>query len=392
MLPYKFRTDGEYGSLLSEADGAGFGQIEGFRPVVVIDSSSAVGESLPYIRAALKRMLYSFIVAKSKFNLVKFSSHGRAVAWERDMVQPTTQHLRDAEEFLDGLKPVRSGVDFLGGMHMALSAPDVDAVYLLSPGLPKRGDLAYILSNIISSNLRRVPIHVIGIDCDVHGELGLRQLAEENNGCFRQKRFDGGFMMGPETTLRPVDAAGSDPADDARLTIGGQVDILQVMIKEQEVQETDWLEEQKCANRLLLTSATQQPVPEPEQKQEAYARLALHRLATGSSSVAEVMAAAPLSHPRQRGSMRRGAAQPAQRASSQPRAGHTYRPAQMPSGYPAHAKTTEVRRPSVANPWDRPGAYPVAGATPIRVSQMMAARQGGASSRGNSAKRSSSRH
>ena len=33
----------------------------------------------------------------------------------------------------------------------------------------------------------------------------------------------------------------------------------------QEVQTTDWLEEQTCANRILLSSASQQPVPDPQQ-------------------------------------------------------------------------------------------------------------------------------
>merc|ERR1719480_11587 len=55
---------------------------------------------------------------------------------------------------------------------------------------------------------------------------------------------------------------GSD--DGERMTIGGQLSILEVMLQEQERQEADWLDEQQCAHRLLLTTSTQQPVPDPE--------------------------------------------------------------------------------------------------------------------------------
>merc|ERR1719388_52364 len=63
------------------------------------------------------------------------------------------------------------------------------------------------------------------------------------------------------------------------MTIGGQLSIIEVMIEEQKAQEFDWLEEQKCANRLLLTTATQQPVPDPDAQRDIQRRVALSGVA-----------------------------------------------------------------------------------------------------------------
>lgn len=251
--------DKQFGNLLSEVDTPVFGQVEGFRPLIIIDTSGAVAESWVYIRVALKRMLYSFIVAKSKFNLVKFTSRGTA-AWGKNMMPPTAQKLREAEEWLDAVKPSRGSVDFLGGIQWALDVPEADAIYIITSGFPRRNIVDSISATFRKKNVRNLPIHMIGIDCDLPGELDLRRLAEENHGSFRQKRFDGSSDMA-DGVQHMENICQDNKNEDARLTIGGQLDILDIMVKEHKVQVKDWLDEQRCANRLLLTTATQQPVP-----------------------------------------------------------------------------------------------------------------------------------
>mmetsp|Transcript_23329 Transcript_23329/g.59558 ORF Transcript_23329/g.59558 Transcript_23329/m.59558 type:complete len:628 (-) Transcript_23329:90-1973(-) len=342
MLPYRYRGDEEFGTLLKEADQNTFGQLEGFRPVIVVDTSGAVGESLTFISAALKRMLYSFVVAKSKFNMIKFSSQGRPVAFESQMVPPTAQKLREAEEFLDGMKPSRGGrggLEFLEGVRQAMNFYEADMVYLLSAGLPRRADAETVLSEVRKNNLRGLPVNVIGVDCDIKAELELRRLAEENQGSFRQKRFDGGLCIAEQR--RVPGAAG--PHDDARLTIGGQLSILEIMVEEQDSQTADWLEEQQCANRLLLTTATQQAVPTAREARCATQPLIDCYQGRGPNPTMQELIEGP---PRSRGMApgRRGAGQPAQRASSQPR---------LASGRMSQT-ASELRRPSMANPWDRP--------------------------------------
>jgi len=263
MLPYRYRAGEEFETLLKETheNADAFGQAEGFRPVIVVDTSGGVGQVLPYIRLALKRMLYSFLVAKSKFNLARTASDGRTFMWERAPVPPTTQKLREAEEWCDRLKPMRKQANLMGSLQMALQQADADMIYLISSGLPRREHPDYVLEQIQKANTRGIPINVVGIDCDTRGEHGLRELARQHGGTFRQKRFSG-----PDPDVfreRPTPETGV--VEDTRLSIGGQLDILSIMAKEQEVQLTDWLEEQKCANCLLLMTAAQSAVPTPRQ-------------------------------------------------------------------------------------------------------------------------------
>jgi len=382
MLPYKYRADDEFGSLLSEADSPAFGQVEGFRPTIVIDTGGRVGENLLFVKEAMKRMLYSFIATKSKFNFVRFNSQGRAEPWVSDPVPPTAEKLREAEEWLERLRPLRANADLVEGLHWALAPVDTDIVYVVTSGFHARASVDYILKSIRANNVRDLPVHVIGIDCEARAELDLRRLAEENSGTFRQKRFD--RMLTDVPAPPRVSAWSGGDREDARLTIGGQLSILEIMAKEQSIQKSDWLEEQKCANRLLLSTATQQVVPDAEQARAATRRAALNHFgprptnqlqdmlertapSSGVTPVAASTRRPPVGPPS--GSGIAGAAlaaataaaaasrqQPVgaqSRARSQPRAG-------------AAPQASSVRRPSLLNPWDRPGC-------PSRTSHCVAA-------------------
>lgn len=355
MLPYRYRSGGEVTDLLSETDMPTFGQVEGFRPTIVIDNSGAVGESLVFIRTALKRILYSFLVAKSKFNLVKFSAQGKPIAWANGMVPPTAQVLREAEEFLDGITPVRRShsANLLEGIQLAMAHPEADTVYVLSSGLPRRYSLDVALRSLRSMNIRDLPLHILGVECEPKAELELRRIADDNHGSFRQKRFGPGFDPSSSSGLSDVASAAASGQADTRLTISGQLSILDIMLEEQEIATVDWLEEQKCANRLLLTTQSQQPVPDAEQARAMYQRSALgdvkRQMRESESRLQELVdaqvsrapgcpavAAGYLGAGTER---RRVASRSSQRGSSQPPAGANH-----------------IRRPSVVNPWDRPGS------------------------------------
>eukprot|EP00442_Polarella_glacialis_P025858 CAMPEP_0115130620 /NCGR_PEP_ID=MMETSP0227-20121206/52589_1 /TAXON_ID=89957 /ORGANISM="Polarella glacialis, Strain CCMP 1383" /LENGTH=699 /DNA_ID=CAMNT_0002535903 /DNA_START=58 /DNA_END=2155 /DNA_ORIENTATION=- len=381
MMPYKYRAEEEVSGLIEEADEGQFGQVEGFRPIIVIDTAGALGENLLIVKAALKRMLYSFMVAKSRFNIVAFNGQGRATAWEDRLVPPVAQKLREAEDFLDSLRPGGArGTDILEAMGWALEPSDADAVYLLSSGFPKRADVPYCLASIRSRNMRQLPIHVIGVDCDTKSELDLRRLAEENRGSFRQKKFNlRASVSMPVSELLAASGHVKQPSGrkngDQRLTVGGQVDVLEIMIRDQEEQRTDWLEEQKCANRILLSSASQQPVPDAEQARYAAGRLVVNHLCRAAPPLLQAMldqgsypgsyqGARPSSVGPGRGAPgRRGLAQPAQRRPGQ-RPGSARRSAD-PGCMASGADGDSLRRPSIANPWDRPTGV-------VKVSQLAA--------------------
>jgi len=362
MVPYTYRADQEFDDLLREADCSNFGYVDGNRPMIIVDTSGAVGEVLPLVRAALKRLIYSFLVTKSRFNFMKFSSSGRPVAFDGEMVSPSAPRLREAEEFLDALRHVRSagpaggGPDLLEALRLALAAPDVDSVYLVTSGLSRRLDAERFISDVRAGNARALPIHVIGIECDRRAELDMRRLADDNRGSFRQKRFDGPLAFNPSEPRRPP----MSQSADQQMTIQGQADILQILLEEETMQCDMWLEEQKCANQLLLVTATQQPVVEQDTRSSARSLrpqrpASLKEQMGATETLARTAPAAALASPRSRQGPRRGATQPGQRgrASSQPQATGT-------------AASVGVRRPSVANPWDRP--YLNSGV--VRVSQL----------------------
>ena len=89
---------------------------------------------MAFIKVALKRMLYSFLVAKSKFNLVKFATNGRPMLWERELVPPTAHKLRDAE----GGTGVQLQVCIQGKKHHDAVGRHRDAATALSdkPAMP----------------------------------------------------------------------------------------------------------------------------------------------------------------------------------------------------------------------------------------------------------------
>jgi len=253
MLPYQFLDQDHISEILSEADSSAFGQLEGHYPIIMIDASGAVGAALGLVRQGLKRMLYSFVVAKSQFNMISFTAHGRAKSWTESMVPPVAQALREAEEWLDTLKPLRKAPNFLDGLHLALAHPEADSVHILTSGLSRETEVGHVLKSVRSLNCKGLPLHVIGVDCEAAAELELRQMAAENNGRFRRKSFQTRGMINVK------DGGVVDKTLDTELSIGGQLSILEVLREEQALQETAWLEEQKCAHRLLLSTAG--PVP-----------------------------------------------------------------------------------------------------------------------------------
>mmetsp|Transcript_47919 Transcript_47919/g.111794 ORF Transcript_47919/g.111794 Transcript_47919/m.111794 type:complete len:643 (-) Transcript_47919:128-2056(-) len=353
MLPYHYRAPDEVKGVLAEVEDASFGQVDGFRPMILIDTSGKVGERVHFIRAALKHMLYSFLVAKSKFNFVKFLPSGQAAPWARAMVSPVTQVLREAEEWIDALKPVKASPNYLEGLQAVLAPQEVDCVYVISSGFPGGANIDYIIQAVRSMNLKDVPINVISVEAKPKAELELRRLAEESQGIFRTKTFvraaaaeESGNSL---RDSRLLGGASFDNSGQDQLSIKGQRSILAVMQEEQERQKNNWLEEQTCANRLLLATSTQPAVAEPEEARRALQRSALAEsgrlLESSSQSRMAVWPGGTHS-------------QSAERLGQMPSYGAL-------GGQEAFADVS-IGKPSIANPWDRPtlkGSQPKMGST-----------------------------
>jgi len=268
LLPYEYDQVDKAENFIKEADENAFGQVEGFRPVIIVDTFGAVADHLNFIKASLKRLLYSYLSTKSKFNFVQFASEGHAIGgarpWARAMVPPTQPVLRQCEDWIDVLRPTPYS-DMLSGIRAALSMEEADTVYLLCSGLDRRTDVRHLLQAIRTVNVRDLPIHVIAVEPKPEDELVLRHLAEGNHGVFRLKSFQS-FIKAPKhlsTTAMQEGMAEISSATHNMLSISGQQRILEVMQAEATQTEAFWLAERKCVNRLLLSTMTQGAVPDP---------------------------------------------------------------------------------------------------------------------------------
>uniref|UniRef100_A0A0G4G0I3 Uncharacterized protein n=1 Tax=Chromera velia CCMP2878 TaxID=1169474 RepID=A0A0G4G0I3_9ALVE len=299
MLPLQFSSLDEVDGAMAEAERPVFGQLEGLNPVIIVDTSGTAAKHLSFVRASLKRILYSFIVSKSAFNFVRFvPATGAPRPFASSPVCPIQQSLREAEDFIDLLRPVHN-VRMLDGLKTALEMEGVDTVYLCSSGGDeKQHPYDIILEAVRTLNVREVPIHCIGVGCGSVPELFLRRLAESNHGSFRLKRF--GHLHGPPGIKPGPGETGAEQMGSferrykswrsevvtqhvrgvegrlkqSRMTIGGQLRIIDVLSQEKKLEEVEWLGELKCVNRLLLASNTQGPVPSRDALTELQKRTA----------------------------------------------------------------------------------------------------------------------
>lgn len=293
MLPYSYKTFDEVEGLMLEAERPLFASIQASRPIIVVDTSGGIGKHLTFVKAALKRTLYAHLACKQAIQLIKFSpAQGSARAWAQAMVPPTEQALQAAETWIDGLTASSTG-NILDAVRLAIAHQDADAIYVLSSGDVDKTQHDGILTGVRALNVREIAIHTLGIESQPRGELLLRNIAESNHGDFVLKSFEFG-KENQQSTVCSADVKWtswrtqlindkskqmSENFKKQRLSIGGQIKIIDVMIREEARKEGSWKEEWKCAQRLLLASETQGAMPDKDQVRE------LERKTTRSLSV-----------------------------------------------------------------------------------------------------------
>jgi len=240
----------------------------GSHPIVIIDSSGAVGDHLGYVKAAVKRALHTHVVGKKSFQMIRLvSSTGKPRLWAQAMTPPTEVALQYAEDWIDCLVPAPAYEKRLEeAVRFALAHKECDEIYIISSGCKLRPALhEQILNKIRSSNKAEVAINTIGVDPDPEGELLLRNISESNHGDFTLKSFQ----------KQGIGRANAIPTADSRWTswrtnlvneksqqlansfkkekmcIGSQIKIIEVMQREETRRENSLHEEWRCASRLL---------------------------------------------------------------------------------------------------------------------------------------------
>lgn len=261
MMPVDYHAFQEVEGAMIEADQPLLPVADGRRPVVIIDTSAAVAEHLFYVKAGVKRALHVHMPKKESFQMVRFDQRGEPRLWAQDMMAPTELALQKAEDWVDQLVPVERS-NLVEAVRFALSFR-CDEIYIISSASFRQIDHEKILATIRFLNKREAAIHAIGVEPDAHGELLLRNISEGNHGDFTLKSFRdqgiGTAIPGQDskwTSWRTIlvnqkAQEMSNSFKQQTMTIGSQIRVLEVLLREEGKFETAWREEKTCVVRLL---------------------------------------------------------------------------------------------------------------------------------------------
>lgn len=134
------------------------------------------------VRKKLLKLCKEQLANKSKFNLISFNS--KVDVWRDSMVKCSFDNLENALRWVDNLQ-AQGSTNTFGALSVAYEMDDVEAIYLLSDGLPDQPpDL------ILSQVKETLPIHTISFNCtDPEANQFLFELSQKTNGryhCFSE--------------------------------------------------------------------------------------------------------------------------------------------------------------------------------------------------------------
>jgi hypothetical protein len=148
---------------------------------------------------------------------------------------------------------------------------------------PRRREEDFILRGVKALNVNGAAVHVVGIDVPAEDACFLFKLAEQNSGTYvsrpiSSERRDGSgaeivgsyerrYTSWRTGLVNTLSKKREESFRKTRLTIGGQLRILQVMLEEQDVVREAVVEELKCAQRLLAAADRPNAFPDQDRDQ-----------------------------------------------------------------------------------------------------------------------------
>jgi len=266
MLPHSYQAFDEVEGMMHEVERPLFPKLDGQNPIIILDTSGAVGRHLTFVKAAMKRALHAHMAGKVTFQMIRFApATGEPRMWQQGLVPVSDESLIAAEEWIDSLTPATSA-RLVNAVRYATAHQDADVIYLLSSGEMDSSQHDAVLTGIRGVNVCEVPINTVGVDAEPLGELLLRNISESNHGDFLLKRFDdpatGGAYCKEDARwtswrtnlVNEKNKQLSDSFKKQKMSIGSQVKIIEVMQREEKQKEVAWCEEWKCIQRLFLSS------------------------------------------------------------------------------------------------------------------------------------------
>eukprot|EP01130_Rhizamoeba_saxonica_P003868 TRINITY_DN1604_c0_g1_i1.p1 TRINITY_DN1604_c0_g1~~TRINITY_DN1604_c0_g1_i1.p1 ORF type:complete len:377 (-),score=52.85 TRINITY_DN1604_c0_g1_i1:27-1073(-) len=99
---------------------------------------------------------------KSDQNMNVFSFAGRVIEWQPGLVPANQTMINSAVSFVDRMDFRKDGTNSYEALRVALSEPELEAVYFLTDGQPSVGpstDSDYIVKKVLEWNVNGIPVH-----------------------------------------------------------------------------------------------------------------------------------------------------------------------------------------------------------------------------------------
>jgi hypothetical protein len=137
-------------------------QVASDRVVFVLDKSDSMYHGLFDGVVEEMRAHLDSTGPTTRFNVIEFAD--KPVPWKTDLVAANAANLEEAVRFLHR-EPPFGATDMIAALRAGLATPDVDAIVLLSDGLPNRGDPKRPLGILEAvgkvNRYQRVAIHTV---------------------------------------------------------------------------------------------------------------------------------------------------------------------------------------------------------------------------------------
>lgn len=156
--------------------------------VFVLDASSSMlqGTRMNDAKAQLINSINE-LDENYRFNIIVYNQ--TVGAWQRQMIQASESSRKHALRYIASIQPQAATATY-DALEAAFSHPDLEAVYLVTDGVPTTGKVIHleaIIKAVTEQNqTRRVTLNVIGIQPEGPFEEFLKVLAEKNFGTYRR--------------------------------------------------------------------------------------------------------------------------------------------------------------------------------------------------------------
>lgn len=168
---------------LTDASRRVFGVVAEKNVTILIDTSGSMMPSLSFLQKQLGMMIHEQILQNcDKFNLIQFSS--TVTPWAEYMVEVSADTCGAGASWCQTLE-CNGGTNLLPAIHLALSDESLDAIYIISDGMPD-DSTQFVLREVDRLMAgRTVKIHTISFNCESTSAIEfLQSLAKAHNGRF----------------------------------------------------------------------------------------------------------------------------------------------------------------------------------------------------------------